>query len=75
MALDSEESLVSDRQRLRCFVIGPIGSRLAEAGSPARVSYEEALQVLEEVVLPACTKVGLEAVRADGLSRAGEITE
>jgi hypothetical protein len=48
---------------------------LAEAGTIARVNYEEALQVLEEVILPACDAVGLEPVRGDGLSRAGEITE
>jgi hypothetical protein len=66
----------SDRQRLRCFVIGPIGSRLAGVGTPERRQYEEAIEVLEEVILPACAAVGLaEPVRADGLARAGEITE
>jgi hypothetical protein len=75
MTPDDEEPLELDRQRLRCFVIGPIGSPLAEAGSAARANYEQALQVLEQVILPACNTVGLEAVRGDGLSRAGEITE
>jgi hypothetical protein len=63
------------RERLRCFVIGPIGSEHAPPGSAARRNYEEALQVLETVIVPACELVGLTAVRADGLTRAGEITE
>jgi hypothetical protein len=61
--------------RLTCFVVGPIGNRHAKAGSDERREYEEALQVLEEVILPACEAVGLEPVRADGLARAGEITD
>jgi hypothetical protein len=64
-----------DAQRLRCFVIGPIGNRHATHGSEERVTYEEALQVWEEVIQPACAVVGLSPVRADGLSRAGEIPD
>jgi len=60
---------------LTCFVIGPIGNRLATAGSPDRVTYEESLRVMEEVIEPACVQNGLSPVRADGLTRAGEITE
>jgi hypothetical protein len=37
--------------------------------------FEEALQVVAEVIEPACVHVGLSPVRADGLARAGEITE
>jgi hypothetical protein len=62
-------------QALTCFVIGPIGNRHAPVGSEERLVYEDALQVLEEVVEPACAAVGLDPVRADGLTRAGEITE
>ena len=43
---------------LRCFVIGPIGNCLAEVGSDARVTYEEALEVFTEVVVPACKEGG-----------------
>lgn len=71
----NEESSRSERERLRCFVIGPIGSELADAGSEARQRYEEALQVVEEVIVPACEEVGLTPIRADGLTQAGEITE
>jgi hypothetical protein len=60
---------------LTCFVIGPIGNRLAPAGSDERLIYEDAVQVLEEAIVPACKAVGLDPVRADGLARAGEITE
>ena len=60
---------------LTCFVIGPIGSRLAQHGSDERLAYEEAIAVLEEVIEPACKSVGLDPVRADSLARAGEITE
>jgi hypothetical protein len=72
---EDEESLTSDRQRLRCFVIGPIGNRFAAAGSSELERYEEAIQVLETVILPACSAVGLAPVRGDGLTQAGEITE
>jgi hypothetical protein len=60
---------------LTCFVIGPIGNRLAAHGSPERETYEESLRVMEEVIEPACQNVGLTPVRADTLARAGEITE
>lgn len=58
-----------------CFVIGPIGSKLATHGSDARQTWEDALQTWEEVILPACRIVGLDPVRADGLANAGDITE
>jgi hypothetical protein len=60
---------------LTCFVIGPIGNRLAKIGSEQRAIYEDALAVMEEIILPACSSLGLEPVRADGLSRAGELTD
>jgi hypothetical protein len=75
MTTADEGSLTSDRQRLRCFVVGPIGNRFAEPGTPELERYEEAIQVLETVILPACRQVGLDPVRGDGLTRAGEITE
>jgi hypothetical protein len=59
----------------RCFVIGPIGDRLAPFGSDRRERYEEALQVYEHVILPACAANDLEVIRADGIARVGEITE
>jgi len=61
-------------EQLRCFVIGPIGDRLAPHGSEERLRYEEALEVYEEVILPACKAVGLQPVRADEISQAGDIT-
>jgi hypothetical protein len=60
---------------LTCFVIGPIGNQHAPVGSDERLVYEDAIQVLEAVIQPACEAVGLSPVRADGLARAGEITE
>lgn len=72
----SDDGTPLDRAKLRCFVIGPIGNKLADLGSDARRTYEEALEVYAEVVEPACESVGLVApVRADGLARAGEITD
>jgi len=59
----------------KAFVIGPIGDKDAEDGSPARTAYEEGIQVFEEVICPSCTAFGLEAMRADMISRAGEIPE
>jgi hypothetical protein len=60
-----------------CFVIGPIGNRHAAPGTEERTTYEEAIEVYEEVIVRACQapSVGLEPVRADGLARAGELTE
>lgn len=59
----------------RCFVIGPIGDRLAPLGSPQRDTYENALQVYEHVISAACGQVGLTPLRADHIAAAGEITE
>lgn len=59
----------------RCFVIGPIGNKFAPPGSSGREHYEDALQVYEYVILPACKKHGIEPVRADGIAKSGEITD
>jgi hypothetical protein len=63
---------VGDRS---CFVIGPIGDRLASIGSPDRTRFEQALRIFESIIKPACESVGLEPVRADGITRAGEIPD
>jgi len=60
---------------LKAFVVGPIGDKDSEDGSAARVAFEEGIQVFEEVISPACKAFGLEAVRADMISRSGEIPE
>lgn len=60
---------------MKAFVIGPIGDKDAEDGCPDRLAYEEGIQVFEDVIAPACTAFGLEAVRADMISRTGEIPE
>jgi hypothetical protein len=62
------------RSSLTCFVIGPIGNRLAAVGTREREVYEEALRVMAEVIEPACASHGLTPVRADSIARAGEIT-
>ena len=59
----------------RCFVIGPIGSKFAPIGDPARDAYEDALEVFDKVVQPACRSVGLDPVLADQIEATGEITE
>ena len=58
-----------------CFVIGPIGDRLAPVGSPGRDLYEESIRILETMIVPAAEQLGLAPVRADQLTRAGEVTE
>lgn len=58
-----------------CFVIGPIGNRLAPIGSLPRSTFEEALAVYEDVILPACEANSLAPVRADQIAVSGEITE
>lgn len=60
---------------MKAFVIGPIGDKDADDGSSARTAYEEGIQIFEDVIAPACTAFGLEALRADMISRTGEIPE
>lgn len=60
---------------LKAFVIGPIGDRDAPDGTLNRVVYEEGIQVLEEVIEPACSAFGVIAFRADEIDRTGEIPE
>jgi hypothetical protein len=83
ISLDSESAPASLKQApmpgrlesdLKCFVIGPIGDVFAAHGSPKRQAYEDSLRVMAEVIEPACATFGLVPVRADSLSRAGEIT-
>lgn len=61
--------------RPTCFVIGPIGDRHAEPGSPLRAVYEQSIEVWESVIEEACAHHGLTPVRADMMSQPGEITE
>lgn len=60
---------------IKAFIIGPIGDKDADDGSPSRIAYEEGIQVFEDVISPACTAFGLDAERADMISRTGEIPE
>lgn len=70
-----ESFLLALAPQLKAFVIGPIGERDEPHGSARRVIYEEAVQVLEEVIEPACGVLGLETLRADQIARSGEIPE
>lgn len=69
------EGQVPTTEDLKCFVIGPIGDKDADEGSQERQSYENAIEVLEEVVQPACRAFALEPLRADEISNPGEIPE
>ncbi len=60
---------------LTCFVISPIGSRLAPVGTEERSKYENAIQMWEYVFEPACQHFGMQPLRADRLAEPGEITE
>lgn len=60
---------------LTCFVIGPIGSSHAPHGTPEREAYEHHLRVFEQVIVPACEKFDIAAVRAEGIRQAGDIHE
>ncbi|WP_312915466.1 hypothetical protein [Stenotrophomonas sp.] len=64
-----------DVKKLRAFVIGPIGDRDAEVGSEAKGAYEDAIEVFEYIISPACDAVDVEPFRADHISRTGEINE
>ncbi|MGW7516940.1 hypothetical protein ACWGJ2_15240 [Streptomyces sp. NPDC054796] len=58
-----------------CFVIGPIGDAHAPHHSDEHRSYEDHLRVFEKVIVPACARFEIEALRADRISRAGDINE
>ena len=64
-----------DTARPICFIIGPIGDRLAARGTAARTNYEESIQMWEEVFEPVCDSIGLKAIRADKITESGEIPE
>jgi hypothetical protein len=57
-----------------CFVIGPIGSKLAAIGTAGRAAYEESIRIWEKVLEPACAHFDLAPVRADRIAQPGEIT-
>lgn len=58
-----------------CFVICPIGDKLAPLGSKARLIYENSIFILDGVIEPACSRFGLSVVRADRITESGEIPE
>ena len=60
---------------ITCFVIGPIGDKDADPDTRERITFEEGVQVLEEVIEPACRGYGITVLRSDRLSRAGEIPD
>ncbi|MFI9462946.1 hypothetical protein [Streptomyces xiamenensis] len=62
-------------QPQRCFVVGPIGDPHAAPDSPEREVYEHNLGIFEQVIVPACKKYGMSAVRADSITHAGDINE
>lgn len=72
---DRGSGTTQDDAEVTCFVIGPIGDEHAAAGSQERQNYEDALQVFQRVIRPACTALGLQPVRADKIATPGEITE
>jgi len=60
---------------LTCLVIGPIGDENAPVGTPENQRWEDALYVLQKVIVPACELFGIKPLRADEISRPGEIPE
>lgn len=60
---------------MRAFVIGPIGDEDAPRESERYLDYERALQVLHEVIKPACVAHGITVIRADEITKVGEINE
>jgi len=60
---------------VRCFVIGPIGDKLADHDTVERELYEESVQTWENVIEPACRACDLVPLRADMIAKTGEILE
>jgi uncharacterized protein YoxC len=78
MRRKSARTVVPERQEMEeksCFVIGPIGDKLGNPGSENRETWEQAIEIFEEVILPACSAFGLRPLRADQISQPGEIPE
>lgn len=76
MTIESDlVDVAPDADVYRCFVIGPIGSRLDPIGTPGREAYEDAIEVFERVIVPACQAFGIEPVRADQIAISGAVTE
>ncbi|MFJ5608158.1 hypothetical protein ACIQCJ_01990 [Streptomyces sp. NPDC093221] len=70
-----DESVQGQAPGWSCFVIGPIGDRHTQAGSPEREAFERHVRIFEKVILPACAKFSMDAIRADRISHAGDINE
>jgi hypothetical protein len=73
-----EEYNVADNKsmiQITCFVIGPIGDKHAEHKTESRQIYEESITIWENVIEPACYACDLHPIRADQISRAGEIPD
>lgn len=60
---------------LKAFVIGPIGDKDTEEGSPARLAYEAAIEVLDRIIRPACEANGVDVLRADEINRPGDLVD
>lgn len=58
-----------------CLVISPIGDRLAPFESEERLRYEQAIEVWDYVIKPACEALEIDPVRVDKIDEPGEITE
>jgi hypothetical protein len=62
-------------KKAKCLVIGPIGNEFAPVGHADRERWERWMETWEKVIEPACVGAGLEAIRAEQIAKAGEITE
>lgn len=62
-----------DSGKIKAFIIGPIGDRDADEGTPSKKSFEDAIETFENIIEPACTAMDLEAFRADHINRSGDI--
>lgn len=60
---------------MKAFVIGPIGDEDAPTDSTRRIDFEKAMQVFDLVIKPACAAHDISVVRADEITRVGEINE
>src|SRR4051812_29014443 len=68
----------AEETAMNAFVIGPIGDQLAQQDSEARRTYEQAIEVYEEVIIEAWVAAGEsrdDIERADGIDRPGDIPE
>jgi hypothetical protein len=66
---------MEEKAPLKAFVIGPIGDKDAPLGSELRRIHDDAFEILDTVIKPACEANALHVTRADEIIRPGDLVD